>query len=63
VQVSALSPGNMPLLVGLAVVSLWLALGGPLLSSFARMGLENNPLAMYRASISGSVVPTIGKEL
>ena len=34
------------LLLGLAVESPWWALGGPFLSSFARMGLENGLLAM-----------------
>ena len=35
-----------PLLLGLAVESAWSALGGPFLSSFARMGFENGLLAM-----------------
>jgi len=35
------------LLVGIAVESPWSALGGPFLSSFAQMGLENGLLAMY----------------
>jgi len=34
------------LLLGLAVESPWAALGGPFLSSYARMGLENGLLAM-----------------
>jgi len=37
---------------GLAVESLWSALGGPFLSSYSRTGLENSLLAM--ATISGS---------
>ena len=41
--------------MGLAVESLWLALGGPFLSSFPQMSLENGLVAMYcTASISGS---------
>ena len=35
------------LLLGIAIESPWSALGGPFLSSFARMGLENGLLAMY----------------
>ena len=34
------------LLLGLAIESPWSALGGPFLSSFAQMGLENSLLAM-----------------
>jgi len=36
----------MWLLLGLAVENPWLALGGPFLSSFAQMSLENDLLAM-----------------
>ena len=34
------------LTLGLAAKSIWLALGGPFLSSFAQVGLENGLLVM-----------------
>ena len=44
--VSTLGPGNMAA-SGHSCRNPWSALGGPFLSSFARMGLENGLLAMY----------------
>ena len=38
----------------MAASGLGLELGGPFLSSFAQVGWDNIPLALYRASISGS---------
>ena len=42
----------------------WLALGGPLLSSFAWTGGKNSPLALYSTHFWwGSLYPSLGKQL
>jgi len=57
------------LLLGLAVESPWSALGGPFLSSFAQMSLENSssgyvgPPFLAVKLFSHSVGATIGQEL
>jgi len=42
----------------------WLALSGPLLSSYAQAVLENSPLALHSAHFqSGSLCPSLGEQL
>ena len=42
----------------------WLALSGPLLSSYAQTGRENSPLALHDAHFWwGSLYPSLGEQL
>jgi len=48
--------------LGSALEMPWLALGGPLLSSYAWTGWENSPVALHGADFQwGSIFPSLGE--
>ena len=50
--------------LGSALKMPWLALSGPLLSSYAQPGWENSPLALHGAHFRrGSIYPSLGERL